>query len=392
MPSLDGAVAVAQLPAAHERGARRQSRPDRFLDLLLHQLPAGDSLRERLGREISRQGPGRDRRARAGVRLRARCRQRAQGRRGARHRISRWRSTTSSRSGAPSTTTIGRRTISSTRRAASGTTISAKASTSVSERVIQQLLAEAGRSEVPSMSWSPPMPAACRPPSNRAAVGSPETYIGYERAANFISTGGAVARCAARSTRCRSRGSTNGDSRANGRSARSARSSMRRDGSVVYRFHARDLHLVLGPSSDGKPVRFKVTVDGAPPGDDRGMDVQGRRHGRKSPSSGCISWCGNGARSAIALSKSSSWIPAYRRTPSLSAETEHRHGPKPLLFLRIAGARLRRSPCTASCAFAERAHVIPSPAIDEQAARRPATRRSCSRAAVSGVCRVCSST
>jgi hypothetical protein len=46
-----------------------------------------------------------------------------------------------------------------------------------------------------------------------------------------------------------------------------------KDGSVVYRFHARDLHLVLGPAPDGRPIRFRVTLDGKPPGDSRGIDV-----------------------------------------------------------------------------------------------------------------------
>ena len=41
----------------------------------------------------------------------------------------------------------------------------------------------------------------------------------------------------------------------------------------MFRFHARDLHLVLGPTKDGKPVRFKVTVDGTPPGEDHGSDT-----------------------------------------------------------------------------------------------------------------------
>ena len=45
------------------------------------------------------------------------------------------------------------------------------------------------------------------------------------------------------------------------------------DGGIVYRFHARDLHLVLGPPHDGKPIRFRVTFDGAPPGDSHGTDV-----------------------------------------------------------------------------------------------------------------------
>jgi len=42
---------------------------------------------------------------------------------------------------------------------------------------------------------------------------------------------------------------------------------------VVFRFHARDLHLVLGPGADGKPIRFKVRIDGATPGQDHGADV-----------------------------------------------------------------------------------------------------------------------
>jgi len=41
----------------------------------------------------------------------------------------------------------------------------------------------------------------------------------------------------------------------------------------VFRFHARDLHLVLGTAKDGKPVRFRVTLDGTPPGEDHGSDV-----------------------------------------------------------------------------------------------------------------------
>ncbi|MEK6292545.1 MAG: cytochrome c biogenesis protein DipZ, partial [Paraburkholderia tropica] len=44
-------------------------------------------------------------------------------------------------------------------------------------------------------------------------------------------------------------------------------------GEIVYRFHARDLHLVLGPGPDGKPVRFRVTVDGKAPEHAHGSDV-----------------------------------------------------------------------------------------------------------------------
>ncbi len=45
------------------------------------------------------------------------------------------------------------------------------------------------------------------------------------------------------------------------------------DGKIVYRFHARDLHLVLGPDADGKPVRFRVTLDDKAPGADHGVDT-----------------------------------------------------------------------------------------------------------------------
>jgi hypothetical protein len=43
-------------------------------------------------------------------------------------------------------------------------------------------------------------------------------------------------------------------------------------GKIIFRFHARDLHLVLG-TSDGKPVRFTVKLDGTAPGDDHGVDT-----------------------------------------------------------------------------------------------------------------------
>ncbi len=47
----------------------------------------------------------------------------------------------------------------------------------------------------------------------------------------------------------------------------------RKDGGIVFKFHARDLHLVLGPSPDGKPVRFLVKIDGKAPGESHGSDI-----------------------------------------------------------------------------------------------------------------------
>ncbi|MEJ0071606.1 MAG: hypothetical protein WDO24_25910 [Pseudomonadota bacterium] len=69
----------------------------------------------------------------------------------------------------------------------------------------------------------------------------------------------------AASTRRASRASTNGAWRAIGRSGGEHAALNAKDGGIVYRFHARDLHLVLGPAPDGRPVHFRVTIDGAAP-------------------------------------------------------------------------------------------------------------------------------
>jgi hypothetical protein len=50
-------------------------------------------------------------------------------------------------------------------------------------------------------------------------------------------------------------------------------------GRIAYRFRARDLHLVLGPAMEGTPVRFRVRIDGQPPGADRGSDVNADGYG-----------------------------------------------------------------------------------------------------------------
>ena len=51
------------------------------------------------------------------------------------------------------------------------------------------------------------------------------------------------------------------------------------DGSIVYRFHARDLNLVMGPAAKGTSSRFRVLVDGQPPGAAHGGDVDEQGNG-----------------------------------------------------------------------------------------------------------------
>ena len=76
-----------------------------------------------------------------------------------------------------------------------------------------------------------------------------------------------------------SNSSTNGVCRATGRLAARSATLNKTDGAIAFRFHARDLHLVLGPSADGKPVRFRVTVDGEAPGESHGADVDAEGEG-----------------------------------------------------------------------------------------------------------------
>jgi hypothetical protein len=51
------------------------------------------------------------------------------------------------------------------------------------------------------------------------------------------------------------------------------------NGRIVYRFHARDLHLVMGPTAPGTSVRFRVLIDGQPPGAAHGIDVDEQGNG-----------------------------------------------------------------------------------------------------------------
>jgi len=146
-----------------------------------------------------------------------------------------------------------------------------------SERVIQQLLAEAGKTAVSDGQVAVNAAGAEAAPDMRD-VRSPETYVGYARAENFISPGGAVhdapSLYAAGSPRLNEWG-LSGKWSVGGEHAVLDE----KDGGITYRFHARDLHLVLGPGADGKPVRFRVTIDGAAPNDSHGSDVDGDGQG-----------------------------------------------------------------------------------------------------------------
>jgi thiol-disulfide isomerase/thioredoxin len=140
-----------------------------------------------------------------------------------------------------------------------------------SERVIQRLLAEAGNSNAPATLVSVNASGAEAAP-RMSDVKSPETYLGYDRSENFVSPGGVVedkSQVYAGATPQLNQWSLAGDWTISGENA----ALNQQGGRIVYRFHARDLHLVLGPAAEGKTIRFRVTIDGEAPGADHGADV-----------------------------------------------------------------------------------------------------------------------
>ena len=141
-----------------------------------------------------------------------------------------------------------------------------------SERVIQQLLREAGTVNVADGLINAEA-TGVQLASDMSEVQSPETYVGFQRTEHFVPETGLVPdKVAAYSPPAElalNDWSLDGKWNVGSERATSSAPSSR----IVYRFHARDLHLVLGPGADGKPVRFKVLIDGKAPGDAHGTDV-----------------------------------------------------------------------------------------------------------------------
>jgi cytochrome c biogenesis protein CcdA/thiol-disulfide isomerase/thioredoxin len=146
-----------------------------------------------------------------------------------------------------------------------------------SERIIQQLLAEAGDKNVAGGLVAVKASGA-EAAADTHDVKSPETYIGYFRADNFASPGGEVHDASHDYTVAKP--ALNHWGLTGNWTVQMQRAALnKQDGGIVYRFHARDLHLVLGPGKDARPVRFRVTIDGAAPGANHGVDVDAAGNG-----------------------------------------------------------------------------------------------------------------
>jgi cytochrome c biogenesis protein CcdA/thiol-disulfide isomerase/thioredoxin len=141
-----------------------------------------------------------------------------------------------------------------------------------SEALIRELLTEAGNQNLPPASGEMKVSGIEVAPDEND-VGSPETYIGYERAEHFISATPMARDLDIPYDLARSLSLNQWGLGGSWNVGPEYATSTAPGGKIVFRFHARDLHLVLGPGAGGKPVRFRVTLDGREPAKDHGTDV-----------------------------------------------------------------------------------------------------------------------
>jgi len=140
----------------------------------------------------------------------------------------------------------------------------------VSEQVIQELLTEAN----PGLRFDG-LPSVAGTGVEASATNqdqSPETYIGFERAEGNVSKPSVIPnRLASYHAQPAALNQWGLDGRWTVGPEQARLDAP--GGRIVYRFQARDLHLVLGPGVQGRPVRFRITIDGKAPGADHGVDV-----------------------------------------------------------------------------------------------------------------------
>jgi thiol-disulfide isomerase/thioredoxin len=140
-----------------------------------------------------------------------------------------------------------------------------------SERVIQSLLKQKGATGLDESTVSIAADGAEAPPSGD--VRSPETYVGHARTENFASPE-RMARDSRRTYSPPAKPALNqwglGGSWKTGAESATLESGA---GKIVFRFHSRDLHMVLGPPKNGMPVRYKVKLNGVAPGEHHGSDA-----------------------------------------------------------------------------------------------------------------------
>jgi thiol-disulfide isomerase/thioredoxin len=150
-----------------------------------------------------------------------------------------------------------------------------------SERMIQKLLSDNGvRSAAEELVSVDPRGAEVAADWND--LQSPENYVGYGKAEGFVSPGSA-ARDKERVYAAPGKlGLNEWALSGNWTITRGYAAVKQSNGRIVYRFHARDVNLVMGPATRGKSVRFRVLIDGKPPGGAHGADIDEQGYGTLS--------------------------------------------------------------------------------------------------------------
>jgi thiol-disulfide isomerase/thioredoxin len=148
-----------------------------------------------------------------------------------------------------------------------------------SERTIRQLLTEAGYTNLPPSGTQFSEASGVQAPADEVHDQSPETYIGYARAQNFRPPGGLVQdrlqNYAVPPALDLNQWALGGTWYVDKEKAALSKA----PGKIAFRFYARDLHLVLGPGPAGRPIRFRVKLDGSAPGANHGADTDANGDG-----------------------------------------------------------------------------------------------------------------
>ena len=147
-----------------------------------------------------------------------------------------------------------------------------------SEMILQALLRETGASGVsrePVSVDARGLDAA----ADWRNLRSPENYVGFQRTENFASPGGPMLDKPQAYKQPASLGLNHWALSGDWTMKKDAAALNKAGGRIAYRFHARDLHLVMGPAAPGTSVKFRVLIDGQPPGAARGSDVDEKGNG-----------------------------------------------------------------------------------------------------------------
>ena len=321
LPSLDGATLWLNSPPLTRERAARQGRPRRLLDLLVHQLPARAAVREGVGRALPRPRARRARRARARVRVREGRGQRPPRRRRARrpypvaldNDFAIWRAFDNHSWPAHYFVDAEGR----IRGHHFG-----EGEYAASEQRIRALLMEAGQRDLPPAIAEVEADGVARA-ADFERVASPETYIGYRRAERFVSPSG-LARDAAQAYALPAGPLARNDWALAGRFTVSKERAVAEDAGGAHRVPVpRARSPPRARAGAGRPAR-------ALPRDDRRQASRGgrgdrrrrERSGRRARAAALPADPSGRAMVPIAPSRSSSSMPARRRTPSRSADPE----------------------------------------------------------------------